>query len=169
MICPGKSSSEIFSETKWKGKYVHTDQCFNVGIYANTDPLNWNLSNKVQLFWKEDRESGWCFTLAQRSSGGCCIGSPVSCKPWPERGDAAELVPLTLHGILDRFDSAAGLCCEEQQFTTEKGVPAVQTQHFSDVERFVCFHTHILSRSFFHSSSALFKLLTADKKFVSHK
>lgn len=73
----------------------------------------------------------------------------VSRKPCPERGDAAELVPLTLHGISDRFDSAAGLCYEEQQFTTEKGVPAIQTQHFSDVERFVCFHTHTLSRSFF--------------------
>lgn len=143
MICPGESSSEIFSETQWKGKSVRTEQCFNVDISANTDPVNWDLTNKAQLFWKEDRESGWCFTLAQRSSGGCYIGSPVSCKPCPERGDAAELVPLTLHGILDRFDSAAGLCCEEQQFTAEKGVPAIQTQHFSDVEiMFVFIHTY---------------------------
>lgn len=110
MICPGESSSETFSETQWKGNYVHTEQCFNVDISANSDPVNWDLSNKAQLFWKEDSESGWCFTLAQRSQAGCCIGSPVSCKPCPERGDTAELVPLTLHGILDRFDSAAGLC-----------------------------------------------------------
>jgi len=77
--------------------------------------------------------------------GDCCSGSAGSCKTCPERGDAAELVPLTLHGILDRFDSAAGLCHEEKQFATEKGVPVrvLQTRHFSDVERFVYFHTHI--------------------------
>lgn len=103
-----------------------------------------------------------------RSLGNCCIGSTVSSKTYPEKGDAAELIPLTLQGILDGFDGAAGLCPEEKQFTTEKGVPVrvlqIQTQHFSAVGRY----THTL-KIFFHSVSALYKLLTADKKFASHK
>lgn len=89
----------------------------------------------------------WAAALRQiwRWLGDCCIGSTVSCKTCPGRGDAAELVPLTLHGILDRSDSAAGLCHEEKPFTTEKGVPVrvLQTQRFSAVERFVYFHTHL--------------------------
>lgn len=112
----------------------------------------------------------------RRYLGNCCIGSTVSCKTCPERGDAAELVPLTLHGVLDRFDSAAGLCHEEKQFVTERGVPVrvlqIQTQHFSAVERifFIFIHTYTRTlKIFFHSASAQYKLLTADKKFASLK
>lgn len=126
-----------------------------------------NFFKKGQRKWAAALHLSKALYHILRSLGNCCIGSTVSSKTYPEKGDAAELVPLTLHGILDGFDSAAGLCPEEKPFTSEKGVPVrvlqIQTQHFSAVGRFVYFHTHILSRSFF------ILLLTADKKFASHK
>lgn len=53
MICSGESSSEIFSETYWKGEYIHTEQCFNVDISASADLLNWTCPTRHSFFGKE--------------------------------------------------------------------------------------------------------------------
>lgn len=137
----GDSSSEICSETEWKEKSIHTGQRFNIPMDINPCPTGHNLLKRGQSEWAASSQQ------IRRSLGNCCTDSTASCKTCPERGDAAELVPLTLRGILDRFDSAAGLCHEEKQFSTEKGVPVrvlqIERQHFSALERFVYFHTHI--------------------------
>lgn len=66
------------------------------------------------------RECAAALHQTGRSLGDCCIGPALSRKACPERGDAAELVPLTRHGILDRFGCAAGLCHEENNSLLRK-------------------------------------------------